>query len=264
VREAAARIQCANNLKQIALAFHNHHDAHDLLPSGGGRFDAPRTLVGGSPADARRQAWGWAYQILPHLEQQSLWQTAGDAAVAATPVKVYFCPSLRAPTVRAYSGGTRALIDYAGNGGTFGSLNYPGQGRPYNSGDGPLVTTGAGRVTLTGIPDGTSATLLVGEKWLNRNAAGTATTCNDDQGYTDGWDNDTIGFAVGSNGLFPPRRNADQDGCADYYYFGSAHHGGMQSAFCDGSVRTVRYSIAAAAFQSVLSATDGVPVSLDD
>src|SRR5579885_2377678 len=75
VREAAARIQCQNNLKQIGLAFHHHHDTYGVFPSGGLAWTADRAMNGATPADFNRQTWGWAYQILPYIEQQSLWST---------------------------------------------------------------------------------------------------------------------------------------------------------------------------------------------
>src|SRR6476620_4740634 len=95
VREAAARTQCQNNLKQIGLAFHNHHDTYKAFPTGGVGADGPRTMNGTSPATYQTQAWGWAYQILPYIEQGPLYNTTTDATVQATPVPIYFCPSRR-------------------------------------------------------------------------------------------------------------------------------------------------------------------------
>src|SRR5262245_28718380 len=87
VREAAARAQCQNNLKQIGLAFHSHHDAYKIFPSGGRRYNDTRTLTAaGAPATATAQRWGWGYQILPFEEQGNLWKEAALAVARGTPV----------------------------------------------------------------------------------------------------------------------------------------------------------------------------------
>src|ERR1700720_453582 len=69
VREAAVRSECTNNMKQIGLGFHSHHDTFKFFPSGGKGCGAPRTIIHGVPADYRHQAWPWTYQILPFVEQ---------------------------------------------------------------------------------------------------------------------------------------------------------------------------------------------------
>src|ERR1700724_2978676 len=65
VREASARTSCGNNLKQIGIAFTQHHDTHHCFPSAGSGPGAPRTMNGSTPALYDKQGWGWCYQILP-------------------------------------------------------------------------------------------------------------------------------------------------------------------------------------------------------
>ena len=264
VREAASRTTCTNNLKQMGLAFHAHHDSQGAFPSGGGPWSSDRNWVGGQPADYRTQIWGWGYQILPYVEQQNLWITPagsgtpppGDQTVAGTPLKIYICPSLRGPTTFTYAQSTwgsnpkpRATGDYVGNGGTADTIY-----------DGPLVPSGTGRkATFATITKGTSNTLLVGEKYVNKLIATSTPDCNDDQGWTDGWDNDTICFAQGSGSspLNPPPPGPfissppAPDGSAGSicgFWFGGIHPAGMQSLLCDGSVRMVSYSVAQTPF----------------
>src|SRR5499427_5570591 len=69
VREAAARVKCANNLKQIGLALHNYHDANQSFPPG---INAP--LISGW-SETGSPGWGWAAYLLPYIEQRNLFGT---------------------------------------------------------------------------------------------------------------------------------------------------------------------------------------------
>jgi prepilin-type N-terminal cleavage/methylation domain-containing protein len=109
-RESARRQQCSNNLKNIALATQNHHDAHKILPTGGwGWFwvgDADRGYD-------QRQPGGWIYNLLPYMEQKQLHDLAGDGnpntlsnaqkagalEVITKPVDLIRCPSRRIQSI---------------------------------------------------------------------------------------------------------------------------------------------------------------------
>jgi prepilin-type N-terminal cleavage/methylation domain-containing protein len=264
VREAANRTQCVNNLKQMALAFQMHHDQLGVYPSGGllwtsnnDRIPSAGGTLTGSPGDYATQSWGWAYQILPYIEQTDLWGNDNDYIVASTTVNIYFCPSLRGPTTFAYSQNSdttttlRAMSDYTANGGSQGNWSYldtNASGSPPNTLDGPLVPTksGSGRVVrLSLMTDGTSNSLLLGEKYVSSAAGTTGPTCNDDQGYVDGWDNDMICFADGGGTTpLPPARIDPAVYAANncQLRFGSCHDT-LQAAFCDGSVHSISFSI---------------------
>ena len=71
VRDAAARMKCQNNLKQIGLAFMSHHDVTGYLPTGG-------SGATGNPA-TNRLDFGWTYEILPYIEQNGLYNLPSDS-----------------------------------------------------------------------------------------------------------------------------------------------------------------------------------------
>jgi prepilin-type N-terminal cleavage/methylation domain-containing protein len=252
VREASNKIKCGNNLKQVGIAFQVHHDQMGAFASGGLNWNLNRTTTNpsdaalvvqlGSPVDYQTQAWGWAYQLLPYLELGNLWGNQDGSAVAGTSLSLMLCPSLRGPTKFNYTqsvpNGARAQMDYIGNGGTWGTSD-PNN----NKFDGPLRPSGR-KVTLSDIPDGTSNTLFIGEKYVNIKQATVGPDCNSDQGWVDGWDNDTIGFARGWGGangvIYPPIPHGSNGTCGGI--FGTAHTT-LTTVFCDGSVHNIALSI---------------------
>ena len=105
VREAANRMRCGNNLSQMAMAAHNFHNDYNLFPSAGVSWSSARTVTNGQPAQAPFQAWGFGYQLLPYLEQVSLFNLPAasppnEPTIIATPIPAYYCPSRRRPFVR--------------------------------------------------------------------------------------------------------------------------------------------------------------------
>jgi prepilin-type N-terminal cleavage/methylation domain-containing protein/prepilin-type processing-associated H-X9-DG protein len=279
VRQAAARTQCVNNLKQIGLGFHNHHDAHGYFPDGGEHWDPvnyPRTFSSGaSPAIAPNQNWGWGYQLLPYLEQESVWRQTDDVTVRGALIKTYFCPSRRAPMQIKVGSVYCGMLDYAGNAGTESDTGLPGAAlgngldglvirRPRP--DAPPGDVRSASIRLEGsIPDGSSNTLLVGEKRLRPDKLGVP-ELHDDQGYTAGWDRDEVCWGITA----PAQDRVGEDG---YYQFGSAHSSGFNAVFADGSVRLIRYSIQSnndpntgplGVWQRICSRDDGLPVDSGD
>ncbi len=167
VREAAARTQCVNNLKQIGLALHSYHDANKQFPQGyASGFDGSGNDTG--------PGWGWAAFILPQMEQQPLFngiafaqpiEAAVNTNARTTTLKSYLCPS-DTPPAQAFPVGPRngsgqltsttcsvAPASYVGN---FG-VGEPGV-------DGEGVFFRGSTVKIGDITDGTSGTLMVGER----------------------------------------------------------------------------------------------------
>ncbi len=152
VREAAARMQCQNNLKQIGLAFMNYESALGNFPEGPYDND-PRTngvaaydefppTYGNTPCCSADHPDGWNhfFKILPYIEQENVFRLAdfgtpppnriNNDLVAQSLIKIYYCPSRRA--VEGYGSGSFGRNDYAGNAGFYqGSrLEYFGGGAP--------------------------------------------------------------------------------------------------------------------------------------
>jgi prepilin-type N-terminal cleavage/methylation domain-containing protein/prepilin-type processing-associated H-X9-DG protein len=166
VRDAAARSQCQNNLKQIGLALHNYHDANRAFPPGYASGVGPN-------GEDLGPGWGWAAFILPQMEQQPLFtqitftvpiEAPQHAAARTTSVKSYLCPADTPPSAipvgpASMSGQLISItcqLAPASYTGCFG-VSEPGV-------EGEGVFFRNSRVQIGDITDGTSQTLLVGER----------------------------------------------------------------------------------------------------
>ncbi len=250
-REAARRSQCTNNLKQLAIGVHNHHDTFRHLPFAGS--DGPTKTC--CNADTR-DGWSWAYHLLPFIEQQNLYDLDTDSAVYNTAVNSYYCPSRRPPEL--YSNGARS--DYAINGGvTFGEYGKNGPfARQWKNLTQPAGTRPDAKRTLASISDGTSNVLMFSEKQLHSSTWGSAGGDNEPV-YNAGWDECIARF--GDHLPLPDRDHPDSTQSTHWSRrFGSSHPGGIVTSRMDGSVGFVAYTISDAAWLRFCNRADGQPL----
>jgi prepilin-type N-terminal cleavage/methylation domain-containing protein/prepilin-type processing-associated H-X9-DG protein len=200
VREAAARIKCANNLKQIGLALHNYHDTMGFFPTAGSADGKP---ISGGPWPNSGEGTNWLVHILPYIEQGNIYNKltfTGDSGWTNDPnqpnssavnnvklvtgivVPIYRCPSdPRTPLIPNGSnvpGGFQVMRpSYVAIAGAVDNLDGSGQFREkrntFNSWSpdfgltawGGVIVPGFSNVTLSGgIPDGTSNTMVASER----------------------------------------------------------------------------------------------------
>lgn len=243
-REAARRTQCKNNLKQIGLAFHNYHDIFRVLPDGGNDSGSGWPCSACCSANNRGE-WNWMYQILPQIEQANLQAVTADSTIYKSPIPSYFCPSRRSPGVY----GSSAKSDYAGNSGD-GQNNYNGA---------VIRRSCKNSIDLAMFQDGTSNTLMVGEKQTNIKNFGSSG--GDNEPYVNsGWDQDEIRWgAIGNN----PQSDFDHPAEPPTYWsgrFGSSHSGAFNGVMVDGSVRSISYNVDAETFRRICVRNDLQPV----
>jgi prepilin-type N-terminal cleavage/methylation domain-containing protein/prepilin-type processing-associated H-X9-DG protein len=243
VRGTADRVKCANHLKQVGLAIHGYHDSHGSLPPG----------VGATNRASRYPFLGWAAAILPFLEQDALWRLSDQAfqqdrtffhnpphVGLNTIIPGYVCPA----EGRGMKGTTKYGIDVA-------FASYLGvQGASQLTRDGLLYLDS--HVRLSDIVDGTSNTLLVGERppsadlqfgWWYAGAGQDANgSCDMVLGVreinrTEG------GLCVGScpEGPYGYQQGLLTNQC-DQFHFWSLHSGGANLLLADGSVKFLTYS----------------------
>jgi prepilin-type N-terminal cleavage/methylation domain-containing protein len=289
-RESGRRTQCANNLKQIALASIQHETAHTYYPTGGWTWywsgDPDRGAGQGQPG-------GWTYNILPFTENASLHDKGiglgattsakmnALSQAASTPLSMFYCPTRRVATTYPNSGNTcnsspltaAARTDYAANAGTntnflnssgFTWVNWaPKTGDPsFADAPGyqfPDVTTSDGVIfsvsttTHAELRSGTATTLMFGEKYLDRDYWTTGQDPGDNNPIFGGFDWDWSRW-----GLNPPY--CDRAGNSDTYSFGSAHFDGLNTFTCDGAGHWMSYDIDAPTFTSLCSRNNSAPI----
>jgi prepilin-type N-terminal cleavage/methylation domain-containing protein len=289
-RESARRSHCSNNLKQIGLAFQNHHSTHNAFPTSGDGWQY-YTYRSGKPATAPTQGAGWGLQILPYLEQTTVWKADGAPDLNGNGVledmerfiftrgvgsPIFACPSRRGhqpkelnewypsfPPARQKF----AQTDYAGNSYDRAD-NWLGEegARWHVEGTGPIFYTGmvdgvrlnrAG--TIAHVRDGTSNVLLVAEKAFDSVSCLSETCTDDSGGYTSGHDANTMRHTG-----YPPQSDTERAGTRwGDYRFGSAHVGVLNLALTDGSIRSVSYSVDPLMWRRLGHRDDGKPVNLD-
>jgi prepilin-type N-terminal cleavage/methylation domain-containing protein/prepilin-type processing-associated H-X9-DG protein len=232
VREAAARTQCTNNLKQIGLGTQGYHDIYKMLP------------ISGCTGSANPKDWCPQFQILPYIEQGPLWTIVTTSAVnnggnanfnANAGISIYICPSRPHSTTYATSNGSGPSLlgpftDYKLNGISFNSNNC-------NWGFGQI---GGPKITLGQMSNlnGTSNTIYIGEGSMDTNFASTNTS-------TSGWDECIFSGGYGGTTRWQnwPVLDADAPGNnGNNNYFGGPHPGNTLFVFCDGHVQPVNNS----------------------
>lgn len=257
VREAAARASCMNNLKQIGLAVQSHQDALGYFPPcGDGWANAPNYAAVGQPYIGMNQNGGWLFQILPYLEQSAVWSGSGCASTDAatiqaigSPIKTYFCPA---------RGGTRIIsgASWYGPSGTYphAMTDYGGSDLD-NNGAIVYCTIGQGpTISILQITDGTSNTLLAGDKQLDpKMYTSLQFESDDNEGYSDGWDWDVMCYST-----VQPASDASVmgDGSGSGA-FGGMHTAGFCAAFCDGSVKLITFTIPLSTLELLGNRNDG-------
>ncbi|MHB1423823.1 MAG: DUF1559 family PulG-like putative transporter [Gemmataceae bacterium] len=267
VRESANRISCVNNLKQIGLALQQFHDVNGVFPSNGG-WDGQETIaaVNGKPSlvftkdtdlsspfywgvgapglSPWQQTGSWAYTIMPFVEQQNAYtQRAWMDAV-----KIYICPSRRSAYPQAVVSDEYGI--YWGGGWLWGKIDYAGNSL--------LFPNRPNCLGIRFITDGTSNTVLVGEKSMAPQLYETGTWYWDEPYFTGGSDG-----TVRNGSIVQQDSRGLEKGRLFRWNWGSPHTGGAQFLFADGSVRPVLYAAPPKVVAALLTPSGGETVGSD-
>ena len=233
-REAARRVQCVNNLKQVGLALHNYHDINATFPAGGW------TVQG--------MNMGWGATILPGVEQRALYdglnfQFAYNGAVnssaADTVLNVYLCPSQPRAENRSKLAADPFLAGDADYGGMYGPRGLTVPPLINNPPRGSMIFDKC--LGITAITDGTSQTIQVGEAPEAINAM---------------W--------ISGHNLFDQSAPIN---ARPFYEYGeeltSQHPGGANVLFADGSVHFLKQTINPLVLAGLCTRAGGEVLSAD-
>lgn len=279
VRAAAARLQCANNLKQLGIAIHSYHDANKEIPPNAKSLSYNWAT---DSAHSGPDVWTWIARILPYIDQGALATTynipngtmlAAQAGLA-TPIVVLTCPAVAsleksnpATDWANINGISMSLTNYRGVSGSNWGVNtgstfataYPvadpdpavGQDG-LDKGNGMFYrTSGKRKLAFVGITDGTSNTLMIGES-----------THSFDQ-HCGGW-----AYANYVNGTCAIPLNYRDPGNTygnwpNRYSFHSKHEGGGNFCFGDGTVRFVAESVNITTYRDLSTIRGNEAVNID-
>jgi prepilin-type N-terminal cleavage/methylation domain-containing protein/prepilin-type processing-associated H-X9-DG protein len=193
VREAAARVQCTNNLKQIGLALHSYHGAYKVFPPG---YLDGNANPSSTPDNDVGPGWGWAALLLPYLEQGNLANQINfnvrvgigvNAQVCQTPLAIFQCPSdgnqqlvpvydssFTNPIATVAHGnyvGCNGWVEcFANAGGNYSPTSDGGAAEDGDGGQTPTGRPGNGlfyrnsQTKIAHVTDGLSNTIVVGER----------------------------------------------------------------------------------------------------
>jgi prepilin-type N-terminal cleavage/methylation domain-containing protein len=259
VREAAARTKCQNNLKQIGLALHNHHDSFGWLPPAHGTAGYG---VNGT----------WLLRLLPFIEQSALYQLGTGASAQqliaqSTPVPTYLCPS-----------DPRAVIQYTQNVGGFSSdyglTSYVAcHGTTFDGTSSNGMIYHNSKTRIVDAADGSSSTILAGERppspdgeflplywgwWFYQSTHDVGMVANAFPVFTHS--NGISGVPCPNPDIF--REGTFQNYC-DTNHFWSPHPGGAWFVFGDGGVRFVPYTIGSTIFSAMCTRSGGEVVDMN-
>jgi len=271
VREAAARMQCSNNLKQLALAVHGFQDSEGRIPYS----SSPNTYGYGDTG----KSWSWLTRILPYIEQGNLYSQIGITGAPATwptfnqrqmqhstQIKTYLCPSDNSSTQVSHNranGSTAAgcgntnYKGVSGNNWAWGTYQFTGPTGNRNGldvGNGMFYRSDDGRsLRLEQMSDGTSNTYMIGE-----DIPGLNLHC--------GWPR--ANYSVGTcaiplnSGMVAGQPGFGNPGdWPDLYSFRSRHTNGANFAIADGGVRFISQSIDLTVYRGFASHSGGEVVT---
>jgi prepilin-type N-terminal cleavage/methylation domain-containing protein/prepilin-type processing-associated H-X9-DG protein len=279
VREAAARMKCQNNLKQLALGCHNYESNYMRFPEH-------------SVTTPYRH--GWVALILPYLEQENIkniynntsanWHDAVNQTARMSQVKTFLCPSADEARVADSvftSGGTSygpfqgAAWDYTNVWGiSAGLATLVGSPTDSPSRYGTITTGGS---SMNQVSDGTSNTILAAEcvnrpqYWVKgkRDTTGTPPSGSGGAGVVTGgvWADHQKGLSidgvdVSAAGVVTQPGNCSIN-CTNAYEIYSTHTGGANAAFTDGSVRFLREGLAIQTLSAICTRAGGEVIAGD-